>query len=56
MNATKSADPKTTEARQEPRQHAPDNKPNQKKIFIYVVNENELSGSTVVVRKKGWNH
>lgn len=31
-------------------------KPNQKKNFLYVVNEDKLSGSAVVVREKGWNH
>ena len=54
MNLTKPAVPKF-EARQEPQQQTPDNKTNQRKIFVYVVNENELSGSKVVVRVKGWN-
>ncbi|KAF2541169.1 hypothetical protein F2Q68_00032281 [Brassica cretica] len=56
MNVTtKSAAPKAAEARQEPQQHAPNNKPPQKKKIVYVVEENELSGSKVVVRKKGWS-
>ena len=58
MNATtKPTTPKATapKARQKPRQHAPSNKPNQNKNIVYVVDENDLSGSTVVVREKGWN-
>ena len=58
MNATtKQTVPptKAPEVRQEPRQHAPSNKPNQKTNFVYVVKENDLSGSIVVVREKGWN-
>ena len=56
MNGTtKSTALKASEARQEPRQHTLSNKSNQKKNFVYVVDENDLSGSTVVVREKGWN-
>ena len=56
MNVTtKSAALKAAEARQEPRQHALNNKPRQKKNYVYVVEENELLGSKVVVREKGWN-
>ena len=56
MNVTtKSAAPKSAEARQEPRQHAPSNKPPQRKNFVYVVEENGPSGSKGVMRKKGWN-
>ena len=48
--------PKAPEARQEPRQHASGNKPNQSKSFVYVVEDkNPSPGSTVVVREKGWN-
>ncbi|XP_013588984.1 PREDICTED: transcription initiation factor TFIID subunit 11-like [Brassica oleracea var. oleracea] len=47
--------PKAPEARQEPRQHATCNKSNQQKNFVYVVEDKNPSGSTVVVREKGWN-
>ena len=48
--------PKAPEARQEPRQHASGNKPDQPKSFVYVVEDkNPSPGSTVVVREKGWN-
>ncbi|XP_013704379.1 uncharacterized protein LOC106408099 [Brassica napus] len=48
--------PKAPEPRQEPRQHATCNKPNQQKRFVYVVEyKNPPPGSTVVVREKGWN-
>jgi len=48
--------PKAPEARQEPPQHATDNKSNQQKSFVYVVEDkNPPPGSTVVVREKGWN-
>ena len=47
---------KAPEARQEPRQHASGNKSNHSKSFVYVVEDkNPSPGSTVVVRKKGWN-
>ena len=56
MNAdAKLTAPKAPEARQEPRLHAQGSKPNQKKNLVYVVEENNRSGSTVVVREKGWN-
>ncbi|XP_013679107.1 uncharacterized protein LOC106383573 [Brassica napus] len=48
--------PKALEARQEPRQHATCNKPNQQKSFVYIVEDkNPPPGSTVVVCEKGWN-
>ena len=47
---------RTNDTRQEPRQHSAARKPNQKRGYMNVVDEEEPTGSAVVVREKGWNH
>ena len=61
VKASKEAAGKQTPARtndtcQEPRQHSTGGKPNQKRGYMNVVDEEEPSGSAVVVREKGWKH
>ena len=54
--AGKQAPARTNDTRQEPRQHSTSGKPNQKRGYMNAVDEEEPSGSAVVVREKGWNH
>ena len=54
--AGKQTPARTNDTRQEPRQHSGGGKPNQKRGYMNVVDEEEPSGSAVVVREKGWNH
>ncbi|KAG5410243.1 hypothetical protein IGI04_006562, partial [Brassica rapa subsp. trilocularis] len=46
---------KNANTRQEPRQHAPNDKNGRKDGYMYVVNENNVPISTLVVRGEGWN-
>ncbi|KAF2551921.1 hypothetical protein F2Q68_00035805 [Brassica cretica] len=55
MNAPKAAAAKNANTRQEPRQHAPSDKNGRKHGYMYVVNENNIPVSTLVVRGEGWN-
>ncbi|KAF3549279.1 hypothetical protein DY000_02006321 [Brassica cretica] len=55
MNAAKTTATKTANTRAEPRQHAPNDKNNRKDGFMYIVNENNVPISTMVVRGEGWN-
>ncbi|KAF3594701.1 hypothetical protein DY000_02024559 [Brassica cretica] len=55
MNAPKAAPAKNASTRQEPRQHAPSDKNGRKDGYMYVVNENNVPVSTLVVRGEGWN-
>uniref|UniRef100_A0A0D3CIM1 Uncharacterized protein n=1 Tax=Brassica oleracea var. oleracea TaxID=109376 RepID=A0A0D3CIM1_BRAOL len=55
MNAPKAPAAKNANTRQEPRQHAPIDKNGRKDRYMYVVNENNMSVSTLVVRGEGWN-
>ncbi|XP_048605883.1 uncharacterized protein LOC125583286 [Brassica napus] len=55
MNAPKAPAAKNTNTRQEPRQHAPIDKNGRKDGYMYVVNENNVPVSTLVVRREGWN-
>ncbi|XP_022559922.2 uncharacterized protein LOC106373496 [Brassica napus] len=54
--AGKQTPARTNDTRQEPRNHSTGRKPNQKRGYMNVVNEEEPSGSAVLVREKGWNH
>ncbi|XP_013633328.1 PREDICTED: uncharacterized protein LOC106339043 [Brassica oleracea var. oleracea] len=54
--AEKQTPARTNDTRQEPRQHSTGSKTNQKRGYMNVVEEEEPSGSAVVVREKGWNH
>ncbi|KAG5384364.1 hypothetical protein IGI04_035834 [Brassica rapa subsp. trilocularis] len=44
-----------TSALTKPRQHAPSDKNGRKDGYMYVVNENNVPVSTLVVRREGWN-
>ncbi|KAF2579357.1 hypothetical protein F2Q68_00005226 [Brassica cretica] len=55
MNAPKAPAAKNANTRQEPRQHAPTDKNGRKDGYMYVVNENNVPVSTLVVRGEGWN-
>ncbi|KAG5411335.1 hypothetical protein IGI04_007654, partial [Brassica rapa subsp. trilocularis] len=55
MSAPKAPAAKNANARQEPRQHAPNDKNGPKDGYMYVVNENNTPISTLVVRGEGWN-
>ncbi|KAF2599330.1 hypothetical protein F2Q68_00011180 [Brassica cretica] len=55
MNAPKAPAAKNANTRQEPRQHAPSDKNGRKDGYMYVVNENNMPVSTLVVRGEGWN-
>ena len=55
MNAPKAPAAKNANTRQEPRQHAPTDKNGRKDVYMYVVNENNVPVSTLVVRGEGWN-
>lgn len=55
MSAPKAPAAKNANARQEPRQHAPNDKNGPKDGYLYVVNENNTPISTLVVRGEGWN-
>ncbi|KAF2596244.1 hypothetical protein F2Q68_00010904 [Brassica cretica] len=55
MNAPKAPAAKNANTRQEPRQHAPIDKNGRKDGYMYVVNENNVPVSTLVVRGEGWN-
>ncbi|KAG5384120.1 hypothetical protein IGI04_035590, partial [Brassica rapa subsp. trilocularis] len=55
MSAPKAPAAKNANARQEPRQHAPNDKNGRKDGYMYVVNENNAPISTLVVRGEGWN-
>ncbi|KAF2541006.1 hypothetical protein F2Q68_00031317 [Brassica cretica] len=46
---------KNTNTRKEPRHHAPIDKNGRKDGYMYVVNENNVPVSTLVVRGEGWN-
>ena len=54
--AGKQTPARTNDTRQEPRQHSTGGIPNQKRGYMNVVDEEEPSGSAVVVQEKGWNH
>ncbi|KAG2283331.1 hypothetical protein Bca52824_054551 [Brassica carinata] len=53
MNAPKAPAAKNANTRQEPRQHAPSDKNGRKDGYMYVVNENNVPTSTLVVRGEG---
>ncbi|KAF3583851.1 hypothetical protein F2Q69_00028561 [Brassica cretica] len=53
MNAPKAPAAKNANTRQEPRQHAPIDKNGRKDGYMYVVNENNVPVSTLVVRREG---
>ncbi|KAF3538683.1 hypothetical protein F2Q69_00023881 [Brassica cretica] len=55
MNAPKAPAAKNANTRQEPRQHAPIDKNGRKDGYMYVINENNMPVSTLVVRGEGWN-
>ncbi|XP_048604612.1 uncharacterized protein LOC125582132 [Brassica napus] len=55
MNAPKAPAAKNANTQQEPRQHAPIDKNGRKDGYMYVVNENNVPISTLVVRGEGWN-
>ncbi|KAG5410603.1 hypothetical protein IGI04_006922, partial [Brassica rapa subsp. trilocularis] len=55
MSAPKAPAAKNANTRQEPRQHAPNDKNGRKDGYMYVVNENNVPISTLVVRGEGWN-
>lgn len=55
MNAPKAPAAKNANTRQEPRQHAPNDKNGRKDGYMYVVNENNEPISTLAVRGEGWN-
>ncbi|KAF8111887.1 hypothetical protein N665_0071s0026 [Sinapis alba] len=55
QNASKKAQAKPADTRQEPRQHASSDKGDRKKGFVYVVDEDDIPASTLVVQEKGWN-
>ncbi|KAF3599917.1 hypothetical protein F2Q69_00033800 [Brassica cretica] len=55
MNAPKAPAAKNANTRQEPRQHAPIDKNGRKDGYTYVVNENNVPVSTLIVRGEGWN-
>ncbi|KAF3565996.1 hypothetical protein DY000_02018527 [Brassica cretica] len=55
MNAPKAPAAKNANTRQEPRQHAPSDKNGRKDGYMYVVNEDNVPVSTLVVRGEGWN-
>ena len=54
--AGKQTPARTNDTRQKPLQHSAGEKPSQKMGYMNVVDEEEPSGSAVVVREKGWNH
>ena len=55
LNAAKPPATKTAHTRAEPRQHAPSDKNNRKNGFMYIVDENNVPVSNMVVRGEGWN-
>uniref|UniRef100_A0A0D3BUE5 Uncharacterized protein n=1 Tax=Brassica oleracea var. oleracea TaxID=109376 RepID=A0A0D3BUE5_BRAOL len=55
MNAPKAPATKNANTRQEPRQHAANDKNGRKDGYMYTVNENNVPISTMVVRREGWN-
>ncbi|WZZ58396.1 hypothetical protein YC2023_058503 [Brassica napus] len=55
MNTPKAPAAKNANTRQEPRQHAPTDKNGRKDGYMYVVNENNIPVSTLLVRGEGWN-
>uniref|UniRef100_A0A0D3AW35 Uncharacterized protein n=1 Tax=Brassica oleracea var. oleracea TaxID=109376 RepID=A0A0D3AW35_BRAOL len=55
MNAPKAPAAKNANTRQKPHQHAPTDKNGCKDGYMYVVNENNVLVSTLVVRGEGWN-
>ncbi|KAF8114203.1 hypothetical protein N665_0040s0058 [Sinapis alba] len=55
QNASKQTQAKPPDTRQEPRQHASSDKGDRKKGFVYVLDEDDIPASAVVVREKGWN-
>ncbi|KAF3526066.1 hypothetical protein F2Q69_00046765 [Brassica cretica] len=55
MSTPKAPAAKNANTRQEPRQHAPNDKSGRKDGYMYVVNENNMPISTLVVRGEGWN-
>ncbi|XP_013639810.1 PREDICTED: uncharacterized protein LOC106345097 [Brassica oleracea var. oleracea] len=55
MNAAKTPATKNADTRAEPRQHAPRDKNSRKDGYMYIVNENNVLISTMVVRGEGWN-
>ncbi|KAF3549699.1 hypothetical protein DY000_02006871 [Brassica cretica] len=54
-DAPKAPAAKNANTRQEPRQHASIDKNGRKDGYMYVVNENNVPVSTLVVRGEGWN-
>lgn len=54
--SSKPAPTKSNDTRSEPRQHSSGPPSNKKKNYLYVVNDDALPASKVVVRDKGWNH
>ncbi|KAF8116024.1 hypothetical protein N665_0023s0003 [Sinapis alba] len=55
QNASKQAQAKPADTRQEPKQHASSEKRDRKKGFVYVVDEDDIPASALVMRVKGWN-
>ncbi|XP_013601251.1 PREDICTED: uncharacterized protein LOC106308657 [Brassica oleracea var. oleracea] len=55
MNVPKAPAAKNANTRQEPRQQAPSDKNGRKDRYMYVVNENNMPFSPLVVRREGWN-
>ncbi|XP_048615694.1 uncharacterized protein LOC125588405 [Brassica napus] len=55
MNAAKTSATKNADTRAEPRQHASSDKNSRKDGDMYIVNENNVPISTMVVRGEGWN-
>ena len=55
QQALKQTTTRETDANQEPRQHAPYNKHDQKKGIIYAVTKDEQQGMTAAAREPGWN-
>ncbi|KAF3529674.1 hypothetical protein DY000_02039832 [Brassica cretica] len=55
MNTPKAPAAKNANTRQEPRQHAPIDKNGRKDGYMYVINENNVPVSTLIVRGEGWN-
>ncbi|XP_013617525.1 PREDICTED: uncharacterized protein LOC106324045 [Brassica oleracea var. oleracea] len=55
LNAAKPPATKTADTRAEPRQHTSSNKNNHKNGFMYIIDENNVPISTMVVRGERWN-
>ncbi|KAF8115985.1 hypothetical protein N665_0024s0012 [Sinapis alba] len=55
QNASKQAQAKPADTKQEPRQHTSFDKGDRKKGFVYVVDEDDIPASAVVMREKGCN-